>query len=121
MKPLGYATVQRETVGGRELERAVLERVTVRLRTVDVDASEGVALLHEALRLNRNVWMTFAADLASADNQLPDDIKASMLSIASFVERNTFAAASDDDARQALIDINTSIMEGLSSQAAAAG
>jgi len=121
MKPLGYAAVQKETTTGRELERAVLERATARLRAVDNVGAESIAMVHEALRLNRNVWMTFAADLASDQNALPDDVKASMLSIAAFVERNTPAAATSQDARNALIDINTSIMQGLSNQPTANG
>lgn len=118
MRPMGYAAVQKVTVGGRALERELLERVTAKLKSASYDDAAGVALLHEALRLNRRVWMTFATDLASENNPLPDELKASLISIAAFVERNTFAAGKQHEVLQCFIDINTSIMQGLLEQRA---
>lgn len=120
MKPLGYEAVQHATASGRDTERELLQRVTTRLKAARPDDPAGLAMLHEALRLNRNVWMTFAADLASPQNPLPNDLKASMISIASFVERNTLAAAKSREVLDCFIDINTSVMNGLATESAAA-
>ncbi|MEO1042582.1 MAG: flagellar biosynthesis regulator FlaF [Pseudomonadota bacterium] len=113
MVPNAYKEVQRQTVSGRALEREVLERVTSRMKVIDSSNEKGLEQLRNALRLNRNVWLTLAVDLASSQNAYPDDLKASMISLAGFVERNTLAAATDCDLRETLISINTSIIEGL--------
>lgn len=112
MKPLGYAAVQQQTVSGRDLERTLLERVTAKMRS-SIDDNSDIARLHESLRLNRNIWTTFATDLASPDNMYPDDVKASLISIASYIERNTFAAAKQTSVLKSFVDINTAIIQGL--------
>ncbi|MEO1657077.1 MAG: flagellar biosynthesis regulator FlaF [Pseudomonadota bacterium] len=120
MVPNAYKVVQRQTVSGRALEREILERVTSRMRAADTTSTKGLAKLHDALRLNRNIWMTFAVDLAAPNNPYPDELKASMISLAGFIEKNTAAAASDKDLLDTLVSINGSIIEGLSGTAAPA-
>ncbi|MEM0930108.1 MAG: flagellar biosynthesis regulator FlaF [Pseudomonadota bacterium] len=114
MVPNAYKEVQRQTVTGRALEREVLERVTARMKAADPSTVKGLASLHDALRLNRNIWMTFAVDLAAPKNPYPDELKASMISLAGFVEKSTAAAVKDQDLLDTLISINGSIIEGLS-------
>ncbi|MEM6912651.1 MAG: flagellar biosynthesis regulator FlaF [Pseudomonadota bacterium] len=113
MVPNAYKEVQRRTVSGRALEREILERVTTRMKIIDASNEKGVDQLRNALRLNRNIWLTLAVDLASSKNAYPDELKASMISLAGFVERNTLAAATDRDLLDTLININASIIEGL--------
>ncbi|GGY43881.1 flagellar biosynthesis regulator FlaF [Parvularcula lutaonensis] len=108
-----YGVVQRETASGRDLEREVLERVTTRMRAADPSDVAGLAQLHEALQRNRAIWMTFASDLANPNNLCSNDLKASMISIAGFVERNTQAASKNPDVLRSLIEINESIIAGL--------
>ncbi|MEM1379041.1 MAG: flagellar biosynthesis regulator FlaF [Pseudomonadota bacterium] len=115
MKPFGYAAVQKATVSGRDMERELLERITSKLKSARIDDPSGTAKLHEALRLNRKIWLTFASDLASDKNPLPDEIKASIISIAAFVERNTFAATKSQTVIDCFVDINNAIMVGLTS------
>ena len=114
MVPNAYKEVQRQTVSGRALEREVLERVTSRMKAAETNTSKGLAKLHEALRLNRNIWMTFAVDLAAPQNPYPDELKASLISLAGFVEKSTPSAASNPELLSTLISINQSIIEGLS-------
>lgn len=115
MHQVGYTVVQRETVSGRALERAIIERVTMRLKANHPQNAEGLALLLDALRQNRELWIALAVDLASAENMYPDDLKASLISIAGYVERNTHAAAKNVDVLNSFIEINESIAAGLSS------
>lgn len=109
----GYAVVQRETVSARGLERELLQRITMRLKSADTSTTEGLAMLLEALRMNRSLWLTFAADLASPTNRCSDQVKASMISIAGYVERNSFAASRSGEVLQSFIDINDSVARGL--------
>ena len=109
-----YGVVQKQTSSGRALEREVLERVNMRLSAADPDTVSGLSSLHEALRLNRNVWMTFATDLASPTNEYPDALKASMISIAAYIEQNTVAAVRDKSIVESFVTINHSIIQGLS-------
>ena len=106
--------VQRETLSGRALERAILERVTMRLKAKYPQDAAGLALLIDALRQNREFWLTLATDLAHPGNAYPNDLKASLLGIAGFVERNTHAAARSADVLKSFIEINESIAAGLS-------
>jgi flagellar protein FlaF len=114
MKPVDYGTVQRQTAGGRTAEREILGRVNARLRTADASSISGLAMLHEALRMNRNIWMTFAVDLASPRNPLPDQLKGQMISLAGFIERHTAQAAKDRTMLETFISINETIIAGLS-------
>jgi len=118
MVPNAYKVVQRQTISGRALEREILERVTARLKSPDRDSVKGLAKLHEALRLNRNIWMTFAVDLAAPANPYPDELKASMISLAGFIEKSTAAAVKDPELLETLISINGSVIQGLSEQIA---
>ncbi len=120
MVPNAYKVVQRQTISGRALEREILERVTARLKSADPDSVKGLAKFHEALRLNRNIWMTFAVDLAAPNNPYPDELKASLISLAGFIEKSTAAAAKDRDVLDTLISINGSVIQGLSGQCAPA-
>jgi flagellar protein FlaF len=109
----GYQAVQKETSGGRSLEREVLERITIRLKGAKQDSGAGGSKRREALHDNRRLWLTFASDLASPQNSCPDDVKASLISIAVYVERHTSAAWESDDVLAGLIEINSNILAGL--------
>ncbi len=113
MQQVAYTVVQRETVSGRALERAILERVTMRLKASYTQGPAGLALLIDALRQNRELWLTLATDLAQPENAFPDDLKASLISIAGYVERNTHTAARDRSVLNSFIEINESIATGL--------
>lgn len=75
--------------------------------------------LIEACFLNQKLWTIFAADLASPGNQLPDETKASLISLSIWVQKTTPKVMRGDTDAEALIDVNRNIMEGLVSSAAA--
>ncbi|MEE4211152.1 MAG: flagellar biosynthesis regulator FlaF [Parvularcula sp.] len=109
------------TPHGRDLERRLLDEVNRKLRAANSEDMGGVALLHEALRLNRNLWMSFAVDLASPQNGYTDEMKASLLSLAAYVEANSAKAVHDETVRASLIEINGIIADGLAPQGSASG
>ncbi|MCQ8184906.1 flagellar biosynthesis regulator FlaF [Parvularcula maris] len=114
MQYQGYQSVQKETSGGgRNLEREVLERITMRLRGARENAGAGGARRREALDDNRKLWLTFASDLANPQNNCPDDVKAALISIAAYVEKNTGAAIRDNEVLAGFVEINSNIIAGL--------
>jgi len=67
---------------------------------------------------NQRVWLTFKADLAEKDNGLTADLRAALISLALWVENHTKAVLSGSKNVKPLIDINRSIIDGLSGRAA---
>jgi flagellar protein FlaF len=117
-KPIeAYQSVEKATVGGRELEAGVLMRAAAMLAEVrsgwhdpDLDTR-----LDNALRHNLRIWTLFQTELASADNPLPSEIKQNLLTLASFIDRRTFnVMAYPDPAKlDILIAINKNVAAGL--------
>lgn len=73
----------------------------------------------DALDWNRRVWTNLATDCASADNQLPDQVRAAIISLSIFVSKHTSVVMRGEDDFEVLIDINKTIMQGLAPQAGA--
>jgi flagellar biosynthesis activator protein FlaF len=66
-----------------------------------------------ALDWNRRLWTALAADCASAQNRLPDSLRASIVSLSMFVGRHTSETIRGGGSLDLLIDVNRSIMQGL--------
>lgn len=119
MHPSSYEAAQRQTLSGRALEREVFARITARLdqtrRTEDRPAARA-----DALEQNRRLWCTLAIDLASPSNACPDELKASLLSLAAFVESHTGRVIAGEGTPDILITINRNILQGLAAPAAKA-
>ncbi len=109
----GYAAMQRETLSGRALEREVFNRITARLENVDPNAPGGGAAFAEALTQNSRLWRTLALDLAHRENHCPPKLRASLLSLAMFVEKHTRRVIDGQAGPQILIEINRNIIRGL--------
>lgn len=67
----------------------------------------------DALLWNCSVWSAFRVDLMDPANQLPKELRASLVSLSIFVEKETAAAIDGTVDLSALIEINKSIMDGL--------
>jgi len=66
-----------------------------------------------ALDNNRRLWHALEEDLARPQNQLPDPLKAQIISVAIWVERHSKLAEQGEASAEALIQVNESIMKGL--------
>ena len=110
-----YDTLRRETLRGRDLEREVLARATARLTAAD---AEQPGALERALEDNRRIWMTLAADLAQPGNVCPDELKAGLISLAGFVERQTGRLLRGEGEVAPLIEINRNVLIGLAGPSA---
>lgn len=74
-----------------------------------------------ALYRNRRVWSSFASDCASESNQLPQELRAGIISLSMFVDRETSEVIRGDGDIDTLIDINKMIMQGLAPKSDAEG
>ncbi|MEM1019587.1 MAG: flagellar biosynthesis regulator FlaF [Pseudomonadota bacterium] len=71
----------------------------------------------DALDWNRRMWSTLSSDCGTAGNQLPKELRAQIISLGLWVSRFTTEVARGTATVDALIDVNTAIMEGLAAQA----
>ena len=117
-----YRKVMSVTESPREMERRILSEINAALM-VHADhfdeASKGERLsilagsLRAALAKNLKMWSALRIDLLNPGNALPEETRASLISLSLFVERETTAIMGGRGKVHALIGINASIMEGL--------
>lgn len=67
----------------------------------------------EALEWNRQLWATLAGDCAAPENKLPDALRANIISLYLFVERQTPKVWAGEEDFSTLVDVNRAIMQGL--------
>jgi flagellar protein FlaF len=115
-----YQTASARTEDPRSTEYRLMGQVTRALMEIkDADARE-IRKRAEVLDWNRRIWTAFAADCASNDNALPDSLRASIISLAIFISKETSTAMRGGGDIETLIDLNRTIMQGLAPQGAAA-
>ena len=107
-----YGAVIRQTESPRDIEYRVLNNVTaLLLEACRPDADP--AALPRAIHENYRVWSAFAVDLAAAGNAWDDVGKARLFSLARWVILEGDRVMRERAAPNALIDVNTLIMQGL--------
>ena len=95
----------------RDNEYMVVSRVT-RLLQNAVDSGDRLAEIR-ATHANNELWIALAADLASSGNALPDQLKASLISLAMFSIRHGRKVLNENASVGPLLEINMRIMKGL--------
>ena len=103
----------------RETEYRIFGQVTRAL----IDASQSpddLAKRIDALDWNRRLWSTLAADCAQPENELPSEVRARIISLSMWVGRHTTAVVRREEDFEALIDLNRTMMQGLSTRVTAA-
>jgi len=116
-----YATIQKETLSGRELEASVLTRAGLMLKQVQENwlAPERDAKLLEAIKFNQKVWSFFQAELSDPENPLPKNLREDILNLSIFVDKRLFEvmANPDKDKLNIVVDIDFNIAAGLRAKA----
>jgi flagellar protein FlaF len=114
LNPAGaaYNAIIRRTEGPRDIEHRVFAQVTAALQEAAAPDTHFTKRIQAAHR-NRELWQTLACDLADEDNGLPEDLRARLISLAIWVTGETTRVIRTDASMQALIDVNSSIMQGL--------
>lgn len=114
MYQFSYADVQTDSIAdARDRERQLLTRSIEMLseaRSTGIDSMQAI----EALHFTNRVWASLIEDLGSADNALPKELRANLISIGLWVMREA------EDVRQGrsnnfdgLIEITQIIRDGI--------
>ena len=111
------AYTQTQTLGGnpRSTEARALMEAARRLSDARQQVDSDPEAYRTALRLNWRLWTIIQCDVASPENPLPPELKANIISLSIFVDRQTLSALSNPAASKlnSLIDINRNIAAGL--------
>jgi len=107
-----YDSSAKTSESGNETDAAVLEKAALMLEIVKADPdSEDFT---NALKYNQLIWTTIQAEMAD-DHPLPDQIKANLISLAIFIDKQTYKAFAERNPEllNAIININRNIAIGL--------
>ena len=109
-----YAQTQKSAMPPREVEAMAFTKAALMLdeargQLEDYDAYAA------ALKFNQLLWTIIQADIVDKENKLPAQLKANILSLSIFVDKQTVKALADVDAEHldVLININKNLAEGL--------
>ena len=80
------------------------------------DAGLNGAALVPSLHRNRQAWSTFSSLCAAPGNKLPTELRASIISIALWVDRYTSEVVAGRDSIEDLINVNRAIIDGLANE-----
>lgn len=72
--------------------------------------------LRDALWENQRIWMTFAKLLKSPSSELPEALRADLISLSIFVTNTTSAVLGGKGSVAPLVALNRSMIEGLTGQ-----
>ena len=108
-----YANPGQPTRTQRGMEYELFARITRRLQMSNTHEKHTFASLAAAIYENRRLWTTLASDVASPENQLPEQLRARIFYLNEFTQAQSRKVLNGDATADALIDINTSIMRGL--------
>ncbi len=96
----------------RDVEYRLLAQVTSALIKAK-DNPGDVKLVMEAAMWNRDVWSALRVDLTDDNNRLPQELRASLISLSLWIERETQSVMGSEGDIDALIEVNKNIMAGL--------
>jgi flagellar protein FlaF len=108
-----YQKAQLASENPRDVEYRLFAQVTGALMDAErLDRKDFRARI-DAIDWNRRLWSTLAADCSSVGNQLPDSLRAQIISLSLWVSRYSSQVARDGASISPLIEVNKNIMEGL--------
>jgi flagellar biosynthesis activator protein FlaF len=116
MYQFSYAEIMEEGVAvSKDRERQVLDRSIALLQTAMASSGgtygkESV----EAIYFTRRVWIRFIEDLGNPENQLEDELRANLISIAIWILKEVEKIRKRESTNfQGIIDITTIIKDGI--------
>lgn len=118
----GYNQTRELIADPRNIEAQLLSQIAaeIELAAGDTPCDINMPALATAIHRNNKLWTALLTDLASDDNQLPDDLRASLISLGTYSLRHGAEVLRGDAAAKSLIDLNRSIAAGLRGQIAEA-
>jgi flagellar protein FlaF len=115
-----YQATAARTESPRELEYRLFGFVTGELMKAQADGRADLSKFAEAIDRNRRMWGALAVDCSSEGNSLPGDLRANIISLSLWVSRYSSEVIMGDSEIDPLIEINRTIMQGLTAAAASA-
>lgn len=114
MYQFSYAEIMEDGVANaKDRERQALSK-SIDLLSAARDGSKMRSASIEALFYTRRVWVRFIEDLQSPDNQLDDELKANLISIAIWILKECeLIRKRESENFQGIIDVTTIIRDGL--------
>lgn len=115
-----YAQTQKSALSSREIEAMAFTKAALLLEDAKNNL-EDYDSYASALKFNQLLWTIIQADVVDKENKLPDVLKANILSLSIFVDKQTIKALADSKAEhlETLININKNLAEGLMTKPAA--
>lgn len=117
-----YRKTMAQTESPRQIERRLLSEATKQMRECIafdmLQDSEGKLEmlangLRDAIWRNQQIWQALKVDLMSSDNSLSPALRGTLISLALWVERHSFAVLEGKQKVKPLIEVNLSIIRGL--------
>ena len=115
--PNGYDAATSVEADPRRAEALILSKLAAGMIRASAPGN-GFATLAAAVHDNRQFWRLASHDLAQDGNRLPAKLRAQLLSLAGFVERETGRVLAAGTTPAALIEINRALARGLFNQPA---
>ena len=114
MYQFSYAEVAQESsVTARDREREALDRTIALLERAEAAGPRSREAV-EAIFVTRNLWSLLVEDLASAENALPEEFRAALISIGLWIMRESESIRlGKTDSFRAVIEVTTMIRDGL--------
>ena len=107
-----YQNTQRITEDARSTEYRLFGQVTGALIDVQKTGKDGSPLV-EAIDWNKRLWRTLAADCMDDRNQLPEEVRAKIVSLSLWIAKYSRQVTREGASLDPLIQVNRTIMQGL--------
>ena len=115
MYQFSYAEIMEEGVAvSKDRERQVLERSIDLLKAALASGGNYGKEAVEAIYYTRRVWIRFIEDLGNPENQLEEELRANLISIAIWILKEVEKIRKRESSNfQGIIDITTIIKDGI--------
>jgi len=113
MTLMAYQRVRTIAESPRGTEHRLISEISREMTSAWDKGSRGASLM-PVLHRNREMWSTFAATCGAPGNGLPPEVRASIISLALWVDRHTSAVVAGREAIDPLLEVNRSLLDGLS-------
>lgn len=114
MYQFSYAEVAQDVcIDARERERQAFDRSIELLQKAETSSAQSSTVI-QAIYVTRSLWSVLIEDLASAENDLPQQIRAQLISIGLWIMREAEAIRlGKSNNFKGLIEVSTAVRDGL--------
>lgn len=113
---MAYSSPAAPVRSARGSEYTAFLEITRALKKASAEKNRKSVLRVEALMRNRQLWTILAANVAAPDNELPPPLRAQLFYLYEFTVEHSRKVLAGEETLDALIDVNTSVMQGLMSE-----